>query len=79
MSEKNIFFRIDQFWWTSHIGLKNSPGSDSMQDSQLIRGGSERYNIFKGVSQQTWFIEGVERSLHDAVMVVKQAIRMAGW
>lgn len=56
---------MDEFWWTSHIGLENILGS-GMQDSQLIRGG------------KTWFIEGVESSLHDAVMAVKLAIRSGG-
>lgn len=56
---------MDEFWWTSHIGLENIPGSD-MQDSQLICGG------------KTWFIEGVESSLHDAVMAVRLAIRSGG-
>lgn len=47
-----------------------------MQDSQLIRG--DREPSRGNPNTQTWFIEGVESSLHDAVMAVKLAIRSGG-
>lgn len=56
----------------THIGLENIPGS-GMQGSQLIRGGREPSRVFPNT--QTWFIEGVEPSLHDAVMAIKLVIR----
>lgn len=70
-----VFFLNGEFWWTSHIGLENIPGS-GMQDSQLIRG--DREPSRGNPNTQTWFIEEVESSLHDAVMAVKLAIRSGG-